>query len=160
MKIKLIFIALAVTACGKPTATSSIKDDSVTAQSSLCATYAKTDDLVAFKSVNPFDQAVSDLEKAMIQTAVLMTDTTAVTPDQAVEIFADKEHGGSLGGTVAYYKVTHGGNEKTLANVTYYPGDNEYGALFQIWTWSNGNQSAGMIGTIGDSDIYCLTPAN
>ena len=96
----------------------------------------------------------------MIQTAVLMTDSsTPVTPDQAVDIFADKENDGTLGGTVAYYKVKQGSNEKTLANVTYYPGDNEYGALFQIWTFSSGFQSVGMIGTIGDSDIYCLTPA-
>jgi hypothetical protein len=161
MKMKMILVALAVTACGKPAATSSVKDNVVSTPVSLCATYAKTEDLVAFKSVTPFEETVTDLEKAMIQTAVLMTDSaTAVTPDQALDIFSDKENGGSLGGSVSYFKVNHAGKEKTLANVTFYPGDNEYGALFQIWTYSDGNLSAGMIGTIEDSDIYCLTPAN
>ena len=162
MKSQFILAALALTACGKPTTTASVvKDDSVTAQSSLCATYANTQDLVAFKSVNPLTETVSTMEKAMIQAAVLQTDnSTPVTPDEAIDIFSDKENGGSLGGTVSYFKVMHGGREKTLANVTYYPGDNEYGSLFQIWTFSDGSQHAGMIGTIGDSDIYCLTPAN
>ncbi len=162
MKSQLILATLALTACGKPTTTASVvKDDSVTPQTSLCATYANTGDLVAFKSVNPLTESITTMEKAMIQAAVLHTDnSTPVTPDEAVDIFSDKENDGSLGGKVSYFKVKHGGNEKTLANVTYYPGDNEYGALFQIWTYSDGSQYAGMIGTIGDSDIYCLTPAN
>jgi len=161
MKIRMILVALAVTACGQQTATSSIKDDSVARQPSLCETYAATEDMIAYKSVNPLDEAVSDLEKVMIQTAVLVTGLSApVTPDQAVDIFSDRENGGSLGGTVSYYKIMHRGSEKTLANVTFYPGDNEYGSLFQIWTYGAGSQSAGIIGTIGDSDIYCLTPAN
>ena len=162
MKSKLFLAALALTACGKPQTTASVvKDDSVNAQSSLCATYAKTQDLVSFKSVNPLTETVSTVEKAMIQAAVLNNDnSTPVTPDEAIDIFSDKENGGSLGGTVSYFKITHNGKEKTVANATYYPGDNEYGALFQIWTYSDGSQHAGMIGTIGDSDIYCLTPAN
>ncbi len=70
MKSKLFLAALALTACGKPQTTASVmKDDSVNKQYSLCATYAKTQDLVSFKSVNPLTETVSTVEKAMIQAA-------------------------------------------------------------------------------------------
>jgi len=162
MKIKMILVALAVTSCGKPTATSSIKDDTGPSQLSLCATYVASEDLTELKSVNPFTETVSNLEKAMIQTVVLINNTsTPVTPDEAVDIFSDRDNRGTLGGTVTYFKINHYGREKTLANVSFYPGDNEYGALFQIWAYGHGDRSAAsMIGTIEDSDIYCLTPAN
>jgi|GEM_PF-2886174 len=163
MKSVILVSVLAFSACGLPGAksqspASQLKDETATSES-LCAAWGRHENLSAFKIVKPFSEAVSDLEKAMIQVAVMQTDSsTPVTPDQAVDIFADRDNGGSLAGEVSYFKMRHGRGEKTLALATYYPGDNEYGALFQVWTFENGTQQVGMIGTIGDSDLYCLTP--
>lgn len=159
MKFKTILLTLALSACGRApvNAVSSVKDDTAAPSKSPCAVYASTE-LDAFKTVNPLNEAVTASEKAMIQTSVLVSGIdTPVTPDQALDIFTDKENGGSLGGAINYFKVTINGKEKTIAAVAYFPGDNEYGALFQIYTYGNGDTSASLIGTIGDSDVYCLT---
>lgn len=155
----MILMTLALSACGRaPVASNStVKDNTVVSNKSLCATYA-SEELDAYKTVNPFEEAVTASEKAMIQTAVLVSGhDTALTPDEALNIFADKDNDGSLGGFINYFKVTINGKEKTMASVAYYPGDNEYGALFQIYTYGDGATSASLIGTIGDSDVYCLT---
>jgi hypothetical protein len=159
MKFKLILMTLALSACGRApvTTSSSLKDDTATTTKSACAVYASTT-LDAYKTVNPLSEAVTASEKAMIQTAVLVSGIdTPVTPDEALDIFTDKENDGSLGGAISYFKVTVNNKEKTIASVAYFPGDNEYGALFQIHTYGNGDTSASLIGTIGDSDVYCLT---
>ncbi len=154
MKTKLFVAVLALSGCGQAAPTSTVNDSPSTALS-LCETFAKSEDLAAFKVVKPAEEALSPMEKAMIQAAVLSTDLTPVTPEQALDIFTDKDNGGSLGGDITYFKIQHNGREKLLANATYYPGDNEYGALFEVWTFDDGTQSAGMIGEIGDSDVYC-----
>ena len=96
------------------------------------------------------DVELKDVEKAMIQMSVLSsTGGQAYTPKEAVGIFTDTFDGrdGGLGGAISYFEV----DGKTVAKATFYPGDNEYGLLFRIY-----KSYASQIGTVGDSDIYCL----
>ena len=159
MKLRItLVLATLLASCGNQASkdsAASLKDE--TTRESLCAAWGRQENLTAFKVVKPLENELTDVEKAMIQVAVMQSDSsTPVTPDQAVDIFSDRENGGSLGGDISYFKFRHGRSEKTVALATYYPGDNEYGALFEVWTFDNGSQNVGMIGTIGDSDLYCL----
>jgi hypothetical protein len=152
MKAIYIVATLAMTACGQSQPTASTVKDATNAPS-LCEFWAKSDNLAASRVVQPRDQELSKFELGMVQHTVLHVTGEPVTPAESLAIFTDADNGGSLGGQIEYYEI--GG--KTLANVTYYPGDNEYGLLFQVWTFDDGSQSLGMIGSIGDSDRYCLT---
>jgi len=162
MKTRIFVAALFLSACGQGvgnSASSASLADGPTpvAQESLCRTFTNLEEPTAERIVTPFTDAVSSVETAMIQMAVLSTDsTTPVTPDQALAIFADKDNEGSLGGTIEYFKVMHNNREKTVIRAVYFPGDNEYGVLFRQIVYGNGQIHVGMIGTIGDSDVYCM----
>jgi hypothetical protein len=157
MKLKILLTSIVLTACGQtPTASQAQSSSNGTEQKSLCQSFAAIESPSSFKTTNPAQVTPSAVEMSMIQTTVLLSHGEAVTPEQALDIFTDKENGGSLGGDITYYKVKRGNRQSTLAKVVYFPGDNEYGAIFEVWTFENGAQSSGMIGKIGDSDLYCL----
>jgi len=67
---------------------------------------------------------------------------------------------GDLGGDIRYFQVKYkNGNKsrtKNIAYVTYFPGDNEYGAIYYIYKSRSGSKYASLIGTVGDSDLYYL----
>src|SRR5687768_12773363 len=110
MKLVALLSALAVTACGQNHQSSSIAGEpSTAAPKSLCEAYAQAtaseQELEAFKVVKPSESKLSPMELAMIQTAVLLVDTSPVTPQAALDIFTDKENGGSLGGDISYSKL-------------------------------------------------------
>jgi hypothetical protein len=157
MKREIFAIALTLSACGQSSDSVVAADSpSSAASKSACETFATTENLVATKTVRPLEAAISANEKLMIQTAVLLSVEEALTPDQAVDVFTDRENGGSLGGDISYFEVKAGRKTASIAKVTFFPGDNEYGALFRVWKYDNGQVSSSLIGTIGDSDIYCL----
>lgn len=164
-KATLIVFTLAATACGNAAndTPSAVKDDQpAPARTSLCEVYASsTQNIDFYKVVDPTTDALSPSEEAMIQTAVIVGGMEdALTPDEAIDIFTDRENGGDLGGNISYAKLLVNGNEQVLARVTYYPGDNEYGALFRIWSYQDGRTQHTFIGTVGDRDVYCLTYRN
>jgi hypothetical protein len=157
MKLKALLASVALTACGQAPVNSQAHSQSDSQnQKTLCQAFAELEEPVAATIMNPAQVQPSANELSMIQTTVLLSHVEAVTPSQALDIFTDKENGGSLGGDISYFKIKQGNRTKTLAKVVYYPGDNEYGAIFEVWTFENGNQSSGLIGKIGDSDLYCL----
>jgi hypothetical protein len=122
-------------------------------QENVCSVLATGDAPVGFKTVVPFQDTLTDVEKGMIQLAVLITDpSTPVTPEQALEIFSDLHNDFSLRGDIVYFNV----GSKTYAYVTWFPGDNTYGAVFRIFTYDNGTVSANLVAKITDSDAYCL----
>lgn len=122
-------------------------------EENVCAVLATGDVPNGFKTVVPYQDTLTDVEKGMIQLAVLITDpSTPVTPEQALEIFSDLHNDFSLRGDIVYFKV----GSKTYAYVTWFPGDNTYGAVFRIFTYEGGTVSASLVAKISDSDAYCL----
>jgi hypothetical protein len=91
------------------------------------------------------------LEKKMIHQAVgLQRWREDLTQEQALLDFMDIRENetlpGSLAGAIVYYSV----KGKTIALVSHYPGDNEYGAFFEVK-----GSSFRVIAEIGDSFIEC-----
>ncbi|MCX6118583.1 MAG: hypothetical protein NT027_13655 [Proteobacteria bacterium] len=145
----------------------SVLTSSAAFSSSICEQFSNRDLLNSVKTVKPVFETLADHEVAMIQSAVLISSLEeAHSPKTAVEIFADTLGGrsGSLGGEINYYELMVSTNNssssaKTFAVVTYYPGDNEYGAIFRIFK-SEFHVSPVLVGTITDSDVNCLVPVN
>jgi hypothetical protein len=94
----------------------------------------------------------NQLEKKMIFEMVKKDDWNEIESEaDAVLHFedrnADELQAGTNAGEIAYYAA----GSKKIAMVHYYPGDNEYGAIFEV---KNGSHK--MIATIGDGEISCL----
>ena len=69
--------------------------------------------------------------------------------EEALDIFGDFQDGrpGPNAGEIRYYKI----EQKTLALVHYWPGDNEYGAFFEV----KRDGSFKMLARVEDSWINC-----
>ena len=91
-------------------------------------------------------------EKQMIHLAVSQQSyLSGITREEAISNFADIGYDGlpsSNAGEIKYYKL----NGAEMAIVHYYPGDNEFGAIFSI---KPGARAPKMIATIDDSFITC-----
>lgn len=88
-------------------------------------------------------------EKQMIHRTITLQDwLKGTSKEEAMQIFADFYNGrqGSNAGEIVYLNV----NGKEIAVVHYWPGDNEYGAYYEIR-----NGAFRLIATIGDSFITC-----
>ena len=95
-----------------------------------------------------FDQ----LERSMIFAMISKDDWNEIhSEEEAVLHFEDRNaeelEAGTNAGEIIYYAA----GSKKIAMVHYYPGDNEYGALFEV---KNGTHQ--MLATIGDGEINCL----
>lgn len=83
------------------------------------------------------------VEKQMVHLAVSLQDwLSGVSKNEALEIFAED----SSDGEIIYYQV----DGKEIAYVHYWPGDNEYGAFFEM-----GNKAFKLLAEIRDSEIVC-----
>lgn len=88
---------------------------------------------------------LSSVEKELIhRTVSLETWRGPLSVQEAIEVFFDFWEGkpGTLQGYIEYYKY----NGKKIVLVSYFPGDNEYGAFFV---------ENKLIAKVNDSDIYC-----
>ncbi|WP_408097983.1 hypothetical protein ACJVC5_03395 [Peredibacter sp. HCB2-198] len=110
----------------------------------------------ALESMNVRPLKVSDnhksftnVEKQLIYTTVIQQDWRAgVSMKEALEIFGDYYDGklGSNSGEIKYFNV----KGQKFAIVHYWPGDNEYGAIFK-----HINNQFHLIASIGDGEISC-----
>lgn len=127
---------------------------------STCETYASTDDIPAIRIVEPATDTLTDVERGMIQTTILVGNSARpVTVEQAIAEFTDAAHGGSNGGNIVYSEIKVGNRTRTVVRVTFYPGENEYGLLFQETKKQSGIY-VDLLGTIQDGDILCLNFQN
>lgn len=92
------------------------------------------------------------IEKRMIRDAVASDGYWKdISISAAVEMFADKHEWsgglpGSNAGWISYFEL----NGRRLAKVVYFPGDNEYGAIFQV-----GSRGYKMLSAVHDGDLSC-----
>lgn len=110
----------------------------------------------ALESMNVRPLKVSDnhksftnVEKQLIYTAVIQQDWRAgVSMREALEIFGDYYDGklGSNSGEIKYFNA----KGQKFAIVHYWPGDNEYGAIFK-----HINNQFHLVASIGDGEISC-----
>ncbi len=121
------------------------------------------DELVTLSEVeNP--ESLTERQAALVHLSVMAVNTGQVfTLQQALDTFFDVEYSGDSAGSVLNIQlenqVTEGpwGGVVSFNLVTYFPGDNEYGALFHTITYEDGLVDSTLIGTVNDSDILCLT---
>lgn len=84
------------------------------------------------------------VEKQMIHLTVTLQDwLNGSSKAEALEIFTE----GSSDGEIQYFDF----NGRRIALVRYWPGDNEYGAFFEMK-----NSAFQLLAEIRDSDIVCL----
>jgi hypothetical protein len=125
---------------------------------SLCETALKRESLTS-SSVVEYGTTFSKQELSMIQSTVLLVNNDEpINIDPALDVFFDRVDGrrGSLGGSINYYSYhTPTGREKKMAVVTYYPGDNEYGAIFDILSYGDLLRPS-LAGLIHDGEVSCL----
>jgi hypothetical protein len=109
------------------------------------------------KTVEPRKDKLNKEEAALIQTTIHIVDPIeSSTTESALEIFRDDSGDGAGAGQINYLSISINNKPVQLAKVVYFPGDNEYGAIFQLHTYS-GRLHADLIATTGDGDISCLT---
>jgi hypothetical protein len=92
----------------------------------------------------------SALEKDMIHLAISLDNSLrGVTKEEALRKFADLYEGrqGSNAGEIVYLTIS----DKQYALVHYWPGENEYGAFFQLKT----GRAFKLVAEITDSFIEC-----
>lgn len=127
------------------------------ASTSLCESYAQqadADTVKTIKSVSSTSKKLTDAEKGMIQATILTGHAEKpLTAEEALAEFSDDN--GPNAGSLHYLEVKHNKHTFKVVRVTYYPGDNEYGAIFSLG--SKGTDYPGLIGLVGDGDISCLT---
>lgn len=120
----------------------------------LCEIYVEAEENDFLQSVSVLDPAVDDLssfELGLIQSTILIGNPSEpLTPQEALDVFLDKPFGYNAG-QIVYGSVAHGPKKFTAAKVVYYPGDNQYGAIFVIHP-----SYAGILAIINDGDINCL----
>ena len=104
---------------------------------------------VPVREVDPAKNEVTENEKFMIQLAVLASDISGGPMDitRAIDLFIDKEFHGSGAGQINYFSV----DKYDYALVTYFPGDNEYGAIFKKTKKSS--NFTNLMATITDGDF-------
>lgn len=84
------------------------------------------------------------VEKQMIHLTVSLQDwLNGISRVEALDLFVE----GSSDGEIAYFQL----NGKEVALVHYWPGDNEYGAFFEM-----NNSAFRLMAEIRDSEIVCL----
>lgn len=123
---------------------------------SLCEIYAHASEsaLKTLKTTDPAQDRLSKSEQAMIQLAVMTNHASEpMTAEQALDEFIDKAGRGSNAGKLHYFSIVGQNPAHTIVSVTYYPGDNEYGALFSQF---HEDGPVDLIGLIQDGDIQCL----
>lgn len=94
-------------------------------------------------------KAFTNVEKQLIYTAVVQQDwRSGVSMNEALQIFGDYYDGklGSNRGEIQYFNV----KGQKFVIVHYWPGDNEYGAIFK-----HVNNNFHLIASIGDGEISC-----
>lgn len=111
--------------------------------------YLSDEDIPVFKTSGTHGKFTS-LEQRMIKEAVEADGFYRdLNMKEALELFADKSEYREIGynaGSIFYTKFKN----SVLAKVVYYPGDNEYGAIFEI----KGTQFK-KITAINDGDLVC-----
>lgn len=129
-----------------------------TAQASTCTKEVNAVFVNENSTAEPFKTSENHsrwtaLEKRMIHT-FLATDYegNVLTLAEALDQFADKHEWsngkpGSNAGSISYYRI----NGRVLAQVHYWPGDNEFGAIYEI----KGTNHFKHLAAIVDSDIEC-----
>lgn len=111
------------------------------------------------ETVAPLSPSLTSAEKAMIQMTVLYANTEKPIVDfaDALAVFADiRPNGevGSLGGQIEYFSV----GRSRVAKVAFYPGDNTYGLIFNVFQYGEFTNPM-IVGTIADDSISCLMSA-
>lgn len=89
-------------------------------------------------------------EKQMIHLTITLQDyLKGSSKEEALEQFADMYEGkiGSNAGEIKYFRI----EGKEFALVHYWPGDNEYGAIFEL----KRNNAFKLVAEVGDSFIAC-----
>lgn len=89
-------------------------------------------------------------EKQMIHLTITLQEfLKGSSKEEALETFADMYEGrmGSNAGEIKYFRI----EGKEFALVHYWPGDNEYGAIFEI----KRNNAFKLVAEVGDSFIAC-----
>lgn len=112
--------------------------------------YLSEDSVIEPFKVSETHGKFSSLEQRMIKVAVESDGYYKnLTMKEALELFADKSEWREIGynaGTISYTKF----KGKVFAKVVYYPGDNEYGAIFEVRA-----QSFHKLTAINDGDLVC-----
>lgn len=126
-----------------------------------CEIYAKAmenEDLPVVKTVDPSKTKLNKEELGMVQTAVLTGNPSeSLSAEKALSVFLDKENGsGSDAGYLTFTELTANDKKFTVVRVTYYPGENEYGALFTYKKLESGYVDVSLIGQVRDTDVVCL----
>jgi hypothetical protein len=120
---------------------------------------AAENSLTVTKEVQAYGAQLTKAERGMVQTAMLIVNPTEPTSaDAAVRQFSDADNEGLDGGNLVYSTLPYNARTVTVVRVTYFPGDNEYGALFTFRAGRDGlDDSADLVGLIQDGDVSCLT---
>ena len=83
------------------------------------------------------------IEKQMIHLTVSLQDwLSGIGRKEALELFVEDRNDGEI----LYYQL----DEREIALVHYYPGDNEYGAFLELK-----GSAFSVLAEVRDSDIYC-----
>ena len=124
---------------------------------SVCDTYAKSQTTLApTQEMVAFGNTLTPDQLGLIQTATqIVNPMDAKSPNANLSEFSDVQGGGSSGGKLIYIDVTVDRTVHHVVRVVYYPGDNEYGALFELNTALN-RHWASLIGIVTDGDVSCL----
>ncbi len=99
------------------------------------------------KSMNP--KRFTFIEKQMVHLTITLEGwLSGSTREEAIEIFGDYQEGkkGFNGGEILYFDISG----KQIALVHYWPGENEYGAFFEL---KNGAYK--LLANVTDSYITC-----
>lgn len=120
-------------------------------------TTEEIEDAVAIRQVKKIKisknhRRFSEIEKELIWRAVSSDQAyRRIGREEALSLFADMAEGrrtpGANAGEIIYYQL----GSKDIILVHYWPGDNEYGAYFELLP----NNKFKMVATVSDSDIAC-----
>ncbi len=119
-------------------------------------------DLKPRKVVDPLQEPLSALENDLVFAAVLSSNLngTVTSLTDALGAFKDVDGQGTNAGQISYFDIEVKGQPVTVARVTYFPGENEYGALFRYNLGSSGFAFASLLGLVQDGDLSCLVFQN
>lgn len=131
---------------------------SMASEITLCETYANFDEgenIKPVREVIAFGSKLTNLERKLAHaTVTALYPTSGYSLNQAVKVFSDFKNNGNLGGVISYYEIGQGTKKQTVVRASFFPGDNDYGALFKIYEGAEADAS--LIGLIKDADISCL----
>ena len=114
------------------------------------------------KVVDPLKEPLSALENDLVFAAVLSSNLngTVTSLTDALSAFKDVDGQGTNAGQISYFDIVVKGQPVTVAQVTYFPGENEYGALFRYNSGSSGFDFASLLGLVQDGSLSCLVFQN